>query len=122
MTNFALTSRSAAPADLANHLPALRAALEQQRRFRVHQLAELTAVSLTPIANGNDPWDEVALVVRAAAMTALADIEAALHRIEVGRFGQCQECNTALPLERLEILPMVSLCMRCQHARETGRR
>jgi DnaK suppressor protein len=119
--NVALTPRRAAPADLSNHLPALRAALEQQRRFRVHQLAELTAASLMPVASGNDPWDEVALAVRAAAITALTDIEAALHRIEVGRFGQCQGCDTAIPLERLEILPMVSLCMRCQHARETRR-
>ena len=122
MTNLAYTSRRAAPAELSSHLPALRAALERQRRFRVHQLAQLTTASLMPVRHGDDPWDEVALAVRAAAVTALSDIEAALHRIEVGRFGRCEGCDTAIALERLEILPMVSLCMRCQYARETGRR
>lgn len=122
MTNIAFTPRRAAPADLSDRIPALRAALEQQRRFRVDQLAELNAASLMPVARGNDPSEEVALAVRAAAMTALTDIEAALHRIELGRFGQCQGCDTAIPLERLEILPMVSFCMLCQYARETRRR
>lgn len=122
MTNLACTSRPAAPAELSDHLPALRAALEQQRRFRVHQLAQLTTASLIPVRRGDDPWDEVALAIRAAAMAALSDIEAALHRIEVGRFGRCEECVAAIPLERLEILPMASLCMRCQYVRETARR
>lgn len=122
MTNLACTSRPAAPAELSNHLPALRAALQQQRRFRVRQLAQLTTASLIPVRHGDDPWDEVALAIRAAAMTALSDIEAALLRIEIGRFGRCEECDTTIPLERLEILPMVSLCMRCQYALETGRR
>ena len=119
MTNIAFTPRRAAPADLSDRIPALRAALEQQRRFRIDQLAELNTASLMPVARGNDSWEEVALAVRAAARTALADIEAALHRIELGRFGQCQGCDSAIPLERLEILPMVSFCMQCQYARET---
>ena len=117
MTNTAFTPARPAPADLSDRIPALRAALEQQRRFRVDQLAELNAASLMPIASGNDPREEVALALRAAARTALTDIEAALHRIELGRFGQCQGCDSAIPLERLEILPMVSLCMPCQYAR-----
>jgi RNA polymerase-binding transcription factor DksA len=122
MTNLAGTSRRAAPAALSNHLPALRSALEQQRRFRVHQLRQLATASLMPVRHGDDPWDEVALAVRAAAMAALSDIEAALHRIEAGRYGRCEGCDTAIPLERLEILPMASHCMRCQYVRETGQR
>ena len=111
----------AAPATLSDRLPALRAALEQQRRFRVDQLAELNAASSLCVVGGRDPWDEVGLAVRAAAMTALTDIEAALYRIELGRFGRCQGCDTAIPLERLEMLPMVGCCMQCQYARETSR-
>ena len=122
MTDLAYALRRAEPAELSAHLPALRAALEQQRHFRVHQLAQLTTASLLPVRHRGDPWDEVALAIRTAAMTALSDIEAALRRIEVGRFGLCEGCDTAIPLERLEILPMASLCMRCQYAHETGRR
>lgn len=122
MTNIAFMPSRAAPANLSDRIPALRAALEQQRRFRVDQLAELNAASPMSFIRGNDSRDEVAHAVRAAAMTALTDIEAALHRIELGRFGRCQGCDTAIPLERLEMLPMIACCMQCQYARETGRR
>nr|MBA3799487.1 TraR/DksA C4-type zinc finger protein [Geodermatophilaceae bacterium] len=30
----------------------------------------------------------------------------------------CQRCDTAIPLERLRTLPMIPLCMPCQHDRE----
>jgi RNA polymerase-binding transcription factor DksA len=54
-----------------------------------------------------------------AAMAALADIDAALRRLDRGSYGMCERCKTAIPLARLEILPMSRYCMRCQHAAET---
>ena len=97
------------PADLGRHLPALRAALLEQRRFRAGQLSELHANVPT-----DDAREEVTLTLRRAARVALADIDAALTRMREGRYGRCVHCDTTIPLERLEILPAVALCMSCQ--------
>ena len=112
---------AAASRGVTDHLPELRSALEQQRQFRVDQLDELAA-ELADVATAADlPRIHVAAAVRTAAAAALADIDAALHRLEHGTYGTCEQCDAAIPLERLEILPMSRLCMRCQHAIETGR-
>lgn len=101
-------------ADLRNHLPALRTALLQQRRFRIDQLSALrTAPPAAPAQ------EEVTETLRRGAQVALAGIEAALHRMDRGHYGSCVRCTAAIPLERLEILPAVALCMTCQRAEDT---
>jgi RNA polymerase-binding transcription factor len=100
-------------ADLREHLPALRTALIQQRRFRTEQLSALrTAVPGAPAQ------EEVVETLRRGARIALAGIEAALLRMEHGTYGSCVRCGTPIPLERLEILPAVALCMTCQRAED----
>jgi RNA polymerase-binding transcription factor DksA len=95
---------------------AFRADLEYHRRFRVEQLNELTA----DMSAGSDALDEVMSALMTAAATALTDIDAALHRIDEGCFGLCQICGSAIAVDRLEALPMASLCMFCQHAKEAS--
>lgn len=112
-------STELATTNLTAHLPALRAALEEQRCFRLTQLEELDAGADAGAAD--DARGEVAAAVKLAAQAALADINTALHRLDEGSYGRCERCGTAIPLERLEILPMSRLCMPCQHAKETGR-
>lgn len=46
---------------------------------------------------------------------ALAEIEAARHRIEAGTYGRCEVCGEAISEERLDALPATRLCVR--HAR-----
>jgi RNA polymerase-binding transcription factor DksA len=96
---------------------AFRADLEQHRRFRVEQLDELTADLW---AGSDDAIDEVASALMAAAETALADIDAALHRIDEGSYGLCRECGGAIAVDRLMALPMAGLCMFCQFAQEAS--
>lgn len=105
-------------ADLSVHLPALRAALEQQRRFRIDQITELLADTAARSDAALDPRDEVARALYAGASAALLDIENALRRIATGSYGRCQRCAAAVALERLEILPSAPLCMTCQRAAE----
>jgi RNA polymerase-binding protein DksA len=48
----------------------------------------------------------------------LAEIDAALKRIEDGTYGQCTNCGTQIPPERLEARPWATLCIDCQRQRE----
>lgn len=43
----------------------------------------------------------------------LRRIRIALKRIELGEFGECDECGDEIALKRLEIDPSISLCIRC---------
>jgi RNA polymerase-binding transcription factor DksA len=98
-------------------LDAVRADLEEQRQFRVEQLKELAGDML----EGSDgALDEVTSALMTGAAAALADIDAALHRIELGCFGLCQRCDDVIALDRLKVLPMAGLCMFCQYAKETS--
>ena len=101
------------------YLPQFRAALEQQRAFRAEQLAELAAQAARGASNiSDDPRDEVTDVLRTGATAALVEIEAAIARMVAGTYGACEYCKNSIPVERLEILPMAALCMRCAHAHE----
>ena len=48
----------------------------------------------------------------------LADIEAALQRIEDGTYGTCTNCGKQIAPERLEARPWATLCIDCQRERE----
>ena len=44
----------------------------------------------------------------------LGDIDAALRSIEKGQYGTCERCGQAIELERLEVKPDATLCLKCQ--------
>jgi RNA polymerase-binding protein DksA len=48
----------------------------------------------------------------------LTEIDAALKRIDDGTYGQCTNCGTQIPEERLEARPYATLCIECQRHRE----
>ena len=48
----------------------------------------------------------------------LADIDAALRRIEDGTYGICTSCGRRIAEERLEARPWATLCIDCQRKRE----
>ena len=48
----------------------------------------------------------------------LAEIDAALRRIDEGTYGICSNCGKPIPEERLEALPWATLCIDCQRERE----
>jgi DnaK suppressor protein len=48
----------------------------------------------------------------------LADIDAALTRIEDGTYGVCTSCGKPIPEERLEARPWAPLCIDCKRQRE----
>ncbi|CAM3963613.1 hypothetical protein HRD49_13075 [Corallococcus exiguus] len=47
----------------------------------------------------------------------LAEVEAALERIEQGRFGGCERCGGAIGRQRLLAVPEARCCQACADAR-----
>jgi RNA polymerase-binding transcription factor DksA len=93
------------------HLQVLRSELEEQRRFRIEQLDELTA---EVAATADDARLHVARALAIAARAALREIDRALVRMEHGSYGVCEDCEKPIQLERLEVLPMSRFCTPCQ--------
>jgi len=50
----------------------------------------------------------------------LAEIDAALQRIEDGTYGICTNCGREISVERLEAYPWASLCIDCKRRSEGG--
>jgi len=50
------------------------------------------------------------------AIVSIADIEAALGRIEAGTYGQCVDCGRLIAVERLEVIPFARQCVTCTAA------
>lgn len=69
--------------------------------------------------------DEQAQTVQAQAVVRaareLADVAAALQRIDDGSYGQCAGCGKTIAPARLHALPAVALCTRCQAESEHAR-
>lgn len=61
------------------------------------------------------------LALREKAEHHLADIRAALERIEAGTYGTCTECGEPVAADRLEALPWAAHCIDCQLRLGPGR-
>jgi len=48
----------------------------------------------------------------------MADVEAALRRLDQGTYGDCLACGEPIPLQRLLVQPAAERCAACQAARE----
>ena len=117
MTDLHQVAPSSAPRDRQTvDLGSYRTELEHQRRFRLDQLTELAYEALAASAGAQG---EVRATLMRGARTALADIDAALFRLAIGRLGICQRCGGAITADRLEALPMASLCLRCQYLKDS---
>jgi RNA polymerase-binding transcription factor DksA len=105
-------------------LPAIRADLDKQRRFRSERLEELAVDAVDAaeaMATADQNRFEVTRVLTLAAEAALSEIDAALQRLEEGSYGICERCAEPIRWERLEVLPMSRLCTPCQYLAESGR-
>lgn len=52
----------------------------------------------------------------------LAQVDAALQRLEAGRYGTCRSCGEEIDGARLEVLPFVLDCAACAEDREEAQR
>ncbi len=54
------------------------------------------------------------LVVASEAKERVAEIDAALGRVEAGTYGVCETCGKAIAKARLEVVPEATLCVNCK--------
>lgn len=109
--------RHLSPEDLA----ALSENLREQLLFRREQLQQLSASALTREDSLLDRQSasraEVRVKLAASARMVLADVEAALRRLDRGDYGACHLCRRPIDRERLLIVPQARYCARCQQVR-----
>jgi RNA polymerase-binding transcription factor DksA len=92
----------------------LRAQLREMREFRQDQVRVHTQADITQLA---DTEAQVNATVLRGAFSALAEIEAALERMDRGTYGRCTTCQREIALERLEVLPHTPRCTACERVR-----
>ncbi|MEX1168837.1 MAG: TraR/DksA family transcriptional regulator [Chloroflexota bacterium] len=62
------------------------------------------------------------LALRDRAVQHLAQVDAAIARLEAGTYGRCVRCGSDIPPGRLEALPWAAHCIDCQTAIDRGQR
>lgn len=62
---------------------------------------------------------EITFSMKQRELDKLKAIDAALHRIQEGTFGQCEDCGDVIPEKRLQNQPWATLCV--THAEEKER-
>ncbi|MFJ3894742.1 TraR/DksA family transcriptional regulator [Streptomyces sp. NPDC090083] len=109
----------------AEDLAALRENLHEQRLFRQEQLEQLSASATTRAAASPErrsaSQTEVRVTLTATARMVLAEVEAALARMDQDTYGTCRLCRGPVALARLMIVPQARHCAHCQQALEAGR-
>ena len=102
-------------------------ALQERRRALVEGVREdLREVVVRDKALVGDSTDlaqdlteeSVSLGILATEEEELAQIEAALRRIEEGTYGICEVCGEPIPLKRLRFLPYATKCVKCKSMEE----
>jgi DnaK suppressor protein len=57
---------------------------------------------------------ELDLVLSGQARAAIAEIDRALGKIDLGTYGVCEQCGRDIPPARLQALPYAALCVACK--------
>ncbi|MEU6916227.1 TraR/DksA family transcriptional regulator [Streptomyces olindensis] len=106
----------------AAELAALRDNLDEQRAFRLDQLAQLWQGAPARAQRVREQAAvaqlEVHIQLCASARMVLADVEAALERMDQGTYGICRQCRHPIEPARLRIVPQARYCGRCHRIRE----
>lgn len=108
----------------AADVEALRADLLEQRRFRSEQLLDLAGPTTDRADRVSDARaaSQVAVRVRlaASARMVLDDVQAALRRMDEGRYGCCLACGGSVEPEYLRVVPQARFCLTCRARTAAG--
>lgn len=80
-----------------------------------------TSAPIHPAELGSDSYEqEFTLSLLHNEEVVLAEIGGALRRMEQGKYGLCETCQTAIPKPRLKALPYTPYCVACARLAEQG--
>lgn len=65
-----------------------------------------------------DPGTELTASIATRRRSSCHLLLEAIHRIDAGSYGLCEDCANDIPDRRLELNPEVTTCILCQEARE----
>jgi len=115
-----------------SHLKTLRDALEfrlAELRAAVHaeEMARRATIEVTDVDDAEEEAEREQMgdIEEAEERRDFAEmqrVEAALHRLAVGRYGDCTECGEPINVQRLLVQPAVERCADCQTAFERRNR
>ena len=103
----------------------LRARLERERASLLADIDTLSVenqVQSDDAGIGNHQADDASdvvsrdlnLALRGNSQDLLAQVDAALQRLDAGTYGACARCGRPINPERLEALPYATYCITCQ--------
>jgi DnaK suppressor protein len=105
---------------------ALRSVLEAEEARLLAMIAQMEIESDENLGYGNHMADDATeafeqakdLALLQNAQRLLEQVRDALGRLEDGMYGKCENCGQQIDPARLEALPYVTLCLRCQQRLE----
>lgn len=121
----------AAPVKLTREMQEKRAQLQKMlSKMRRDIDHEVRGASARDLAHINDTSDmasdaaegDLALRIAESETAEAGEIERAIEKIDSGTYGTCESCGQQIAPGRLEYLPYVTLCVRCQELAEIKRR
>jgi len=91
---------------------------------------EVRGASERDLAHINDTSDmasdsaegDLSLRIAESETAEAGEIERAIEKIDNGTYGICEVCNKAINAERLQFLPYVTMCIKCQELAEIRKR
>jgi DnaK suppressor protein len=101
----------------------LQSLLVEMQRIKI-EIAEHARLAQERSDSGNDIGDDATQISEVSKNLALkrhlehllAQIEAAIRRIEQGVYGMCERCGQVINPERLQALPYATTCLGCARA------
>jgi DnaK suppressor protein len=104
--------------------------VDDRRALLQAKIVELTGVfhdrSGLAIENSADVLDTIRMatdrdvLVQRMNLSArlLSDVRLALHSLDTGDYGVCEDCEEPISAPRLNAIPWARLCVKCQEARD----
>ncbi|MCY3021540.1 MAG: TraR/DksA C4-type zinc finger protein [Planctomycetota bacterium] len=110
------------------HIKARLQAMLNQRRRDIDQ--EVRGASARDLAHIHDTSDmasdaadgDLALRIAESETVEASEIERAMEKVDNGTYGMCEMCNKPIGAERMQFLPYVTLCIKCQGLAEIRKR
>lgn len=65
---------------------------------------------------------DLALRIAESETVEASEIERAIEKIDNGTYGMCEICNIKIPVERLQVLPFATQCVKCQELADIRRK